>query len=87
MNDTLIREWSRELATRVLNDAGLSPEQQVERAFRIVFTRAPRDEERQAVLDFLNKQAAEISGPTARTAAFVDFCQALLNSNEFLYVN
>jgi len=41
MNDTLIREWSRELATRVLNDAGLSPEQQVERAFRIVFTRAP----------------------------------------------
>ena len=87
MNDTLIREWSREVASRVLNDAGLSPEQQVERAFRIVFTRAPRDEERQAVLDFLNKQAAEIGGPTARTAAFVDFCQALLNSNEFLYVN
>jgi hypothetical protein len=87
MNDTLIREWSRELASRVLNDAGLSPEQQVERAFRIVFTRAPKDDERQAVLDFLNKQAAEISGPVARTAAFVDFCQALLNSNEFLYVN
>jgi hypothetical protein len=87
MNDELVREWSRDVANRVLNDAGLSPQQQVERAFRIVFTRAPRDEERQAVLDFLNKQAAEIGGETARTAAFVDFCQALLNSNEFVYVN
>ncbi len=41
MNDDLMREWSRELADRVLNDAGLSPEQQVERAFRVVFNRAP----------------------------------------------
>jgi hypothetical protein len=87
MNDDLIRQWSRELANRVLNDAGLSPDQQVERAFRIVFNRAPKDDERQAVLDFLNKQAGEIGGETARAAAFVDFCQALLNSNEFLYVN
>jgi hypothetical protein len=87
MNDNLVREWSRGLANRVLNDAGLSPEQQVDRAFRIVFTRAPKDDERKAVLDFLNQQAAEIGGPSARQAAFVDFCQALLNSNEFLYVN
>jgi hypothetical protein len=87
MNDGLVREWSRELASRVLNDAGLSPEQQVERAFRIVFTRAPKNEERQAILDFLNQQTVEPSAPTARTAAFVDFCQALLNSNEFLYMN
>jgi cytochrome c553 len=87
MNDGLVREWSRELASRVLNDAGLSPEQQVERAFRIVFTRAPKNEERQAILDFLNQQTVETSAPTARTAAFVDFCQALLNSNEFLYMN
>jgi len=87
MNDDLIRQWSRELANRVLNDAGLSPDQQVERAFRIVFNRAPKDDERQAVLDFLNKQAGEIGGETARAAAFVDFCQTLLNSNEFLYVN
>jgi hypothetical protein len=87
MNDDLVRQWSRELANRVLNDAGLSPEQQVERAFRIIFNRAPKDDERQAVLDFLNKQAGEIGGETARAAAFVDFCQALLNSNEFLYVN
>jgi hypothetical protein len=87
MNDTLVREWSQDLAHRVLNDAGLSPEQQVDRAFRIVFTRAPKDEERKAVLDFLNQQAAAIGGESSRTAAFIDFCQALLNSNEFLYIN
>ncbi len=80
-------------------------EQQVDRAFRVVFTRAPNDDERQAVIDFLNKQAAEIGArlakkdkvpmpatlpagmEPARAAAFVDLCQALLNSNEFVYVN
>lgn len=105
MNDDLVREWSRALASRVLNDGGLSPEQQVERAFRIVFSRAPNPDERLAVLDFVKQQAAEISNrlvknekvpmpdrvpqgmEPARAAAFVDLCQALLNSNEFVYVN
>jgi hypothetical protein len=92
MNDELVRQWSRELAARVLNDPGLSPEQQVDRAFRIVFSRAPNDDERLAVLDFLNQESAEISprvadAKQAREAAFVDFCQTLLNSNEFAYLN
>jgi hypothetical protein len=104
MNDELVREWSRALASRVLNDGGLSASQQVERAFRIVYNRAPKDEERQAVLDFLDQQSAEIASQRAnndkapaasvpagmepaRVAAFADFCQALLNSNEFVYVN
>jgi hypothetical protein len=98
MNDELVRGWATALASRVLNDQGLMPEQQVERAFRIVFNRAPKDEERKTILEFLDKQAAEIGAriakpatvtgmDTARTAAFVDLCQALLNSNEFEYVN
>ena len=105
MNDDLVLEWSRALAGRVLNDGGLSANQQVERAFRIVFSRAPKDTERQAVLDFLTQQAGVIAGrlaqnekvpmpdvvpqgmEAARAAAFVDLCQALLNSNEFIYMN
>ena len=105
MNDELVREWARALAGRVLNDGGLVPEQQVERAFRIVFNRAPKDEERQAVLRFLTQQSAELARrleekesvpmpdrvpqgmDRARAAALVDFCQALLNSNEFVYMN
>jgi len=83
MNDEMVRGWATALATRVLNDKGLVPEQQVERAFRIVFNRAPKDEERKIVLEFLDTQAA--GRDSAR--AFVDLCQALLNSNEFVYVN
>ncbi len=84
LNDPLVRQWSRALAGRVLNDTGLSTEQQVERAFGLVVSRPPHADERQAVLAFLNQQSTEIGD---RAAAFVDFCHALLNSNEFLYVN
>jgi hypothetical protein len=105
MNDTLVLEWARVLAGRVLNDGGQSPAQQVERAFRLVFSRAPDEEERQAVLQFLDQQAGAIKErlakndmppvpenlpagmDTARAAAFVDVCHALLNSNEFIYMN
>ncbi len=105
MNDKLVVEWSRRLASRVLNDGGLSADQQIERAYRIVFSRAPKDSERQAILDFLNSQSQVIAArlaqnekaampdtvpqgmEPARAAAFVNFCQALLNSNEFVYMN
>jgi hypothetical protein len=105
MNDKYVLDWSREFAGRVLNDGGLSPEQQIERAYRLAFSRSPKADEQQAVAEFLNKQtsllAARLSRqepvllpdrlPTgmepARAAAFVDFCHALMSSNEFLYVN
>ncbi len=90
MNDKLVLEWSQALAKRVLNDPGLKPEQQVERAFRIALSRPPQPEEEKTVLDFLGRQSALIQAADpaeARTAAFVDFCHTLLNSNEFLYLN
>jgi hypothetical protein len=105
MNDPLVLEWSRALAGRVLNDGGLSLDQQVDRAYRLTLSRQPSADERSAVLDFLGKQATLHAGrlahnekpplpaqlpsgmDPARAAAFVDFCQTLLNSNEFLYVN
>jgi len=105
MNDALVSEWSGALASRVLNDSGLSSEQQVDRAYRLVLSRPPKTSEREAVLEFLGKQSTllqerlaknekvpmpeKIPGGVepAQAAAFVDFCHALLNSNEFLYVN
>jgi hypothetical protein len=57
MNDELVMEWSRELASRVLNDGGLSPEQQIERAYRLVYSRAPKPDETKSILDFLNQQS------------------------------
>ena len=64
LNDDLVRQWSRALAGRVLNDGGLSPAQQIERAFRIVFNRAPNDDERASVLDFLEQTGVEDFQPS-----------------------
>jgi hypothetical protein len=105
MNDALVVDWARAMASRVLNDTGLSPDQQVDRAYKLALSRQPTAAERGDVLEFLNKQSqllgerlAQNDKPPmpdalpagvdpARAAAFVDFCHALMNSNEFLYVN
>jgi hypothetical protein len=105
MNDALVADWARALAGRVLNDSGLSLDQQVDRAYRLAFSRPPAAEERKAVVEFLDRQSTlfaerqarneTLAVPNAlpagiepaRAAAFVDFCHALINSNEFLYVN
>ena len=98
-------DWARSLAGRVLNDGGLTPEAQVDRAYRLAFTRTPTEAERKSALDFLSRQSTILAERMAtddktpvpenipagvekvRAAAFVDLCHALLNSNEFVYVN
>jgi hypothetical protein len=58
MNDPLVMEWSRALAGRVLNDGGLSSDQQVDRAYRLALSRLPNTDERATVSDFLRQQTA-----------------------------
>jgi Protein of unknown function (DUF1553)/Protein of unknown function (DUF1549)/Planctomycete cytochrome C len=105
MNDKLVLSWSQTFAQRILNDRGLTPEQQVQRAFRMALSRPPNPQEEEASLKFLNQQSSLLAGrlahsekialpatispdtTPAQVAAFVDFCHALLNSNEFMYVN
>ncbi len=62
MNDSMVLKWSQSLADRVLNDNGLKTDQQVDRAFRLVLSRAPKPEEKQAILDFLARQSALLEG-------------------------
>jgi hypothetical protein len=84
LNNELVMDWARSMASRVLNDAGLTPEVQVDRAYRLAYARTPSDEERMVALRFLERHTEIVKD---RGAAFVDFCQTLLNSNEFLYMN
>jgi hypothetical protein len=91
LNNELVLDWSRSLASRVLNDAGLTPEAQVDRAWRFVYSRPATPEERKEAVEFLDRQRAIISGrmpaEEAHRAALTDLCHMLVNSNEFLYVN
>jgi hypothetical protein len=105
MNDHLVLDWSQALAGRVLNDAGLNPQQQIDRAYRLALARTPKPEEQRTVAEFLKTQSTLVAdrlahnekvllpanlpngADQAKAAAFVDFCHALLSSNEFMYVN
>jgi hypothetical protein len=101
LNSKLSREWAEALAARVIRDAGPVFSAEVERAFRLAYSRPPDSAETDTALTFLDRQlkilaerdkAGEpISTPAGaeklQAAALVDFCQALMNSNEFVYIN
>jgi hypothetical protein len=105
LNNELVLDWSRSLAGKVLNDGGLTPEAQVDRAYRLTFSRTPSEAERKSGVDFLSRQSAILAERMAtddktplpdnlpqgvekvQAAALVDLCHALLNSNEFVYLN
>ena len=54
------------------------------RAYRLAWGRPATDDEVALAVKFLAAQAAALHG---RDAAVADFCHALLNTNEFLYVD
>jgi hypothetical protein len=91
LNNGLVLDWARSLASRVSNDAGLTPEGQVDRAWRFVYSRPATDGERKEAIEFLDRQRAMLSArmpaKEAQKAALADLCHMLVNSNEFLYVN
>ena len=61
------------------DDAGLAA-----RAYRLAWGRPADDDEVRLAVKFLAAQAATLH---SRDAAVADFCHALLNTNEFLYVD
>jgi len=82
------RHWAAHLQDQFAGDDRAL----VAQAYRAAWGRSATAEEVQAGLKFLSAQAAVIrAGATApasaRTAALVDFCHALMNANEFLYVD
>lgn len=76
MNNSFIRMQAQRFADRLKQDAGSDVAKQVDRAYELAFARAPKESERGTILDFLQ----------THPESFVDFCQALFNSNEFVYI-
>jgi hypothetical protein len=58
-------------------------------AFRLAYGREPEPEELSQAAGFLATQARRVTSTAASAdrEAFIDFCHALLNSSEFLYVD
>jgi hypothetical protein len=84
MNGPFMQEQSKLFATRLVRECGANVERQIDRAYCLALGRQVRPVEKQAAVAFLAKQAELAGNPQA---ALADFCLALLNCNEFVYVN
>ncbi len=78
-------------AARVMPAEGKNAPAGVIAAYRHAYGRSPTTEEAADAIEFLRQQVGVASGkavtPEGRKKAWTDFCHALLNSNEFLYVD
>ncbi|MDA0658645.1 MAG: PSD1 and planctomycete cytochrome C domain-containing protein [Planctomycetota bacterium] len=91
MNGDLVWEQAEQLARRVLREAGGNTDDQIVLAFRLTLARKPDADEVSRFQAYLTGQAALMESPNAGAEqgsfrALVSFCQTLLNTNEFIYV-
>jgi hypothetical protein len=82
LNDAGIATRAKQFAARV-TAGGASSDEIIDRAYRSALSRLPTSEERTAALGFLEAQTKK----SGRDTAVADFCHAVLNLNEFLYVD
>lgn len=76
MNNSFVTLHAKRFAERLTKESGGDQKKLVTLAFEHAYARPPRQSERERSAQFLN------SSPDA----LVDFCQALMNSNEFVYI-
>jgi len=94
LNSEMVTGYATRMAGRLMKDVGDDDTAKlVDAAYEAAFGRTPDSAERSEATAFLGRQRELIEQSTAKklgdatlAAAFVDFCHALLNSNEFLYV-
>ncbi|MCH8828452.1 MAG: DUF1553 domain-containing protein [Planctomycetes bacterium] len=93
LNSELVLNAARSFASRLVQESSVSGrEMQIRHAYLLAFARPPAADELRAAVEFLREQQkllqhANGAGMTSPGhQALVDFCHALLNANEFLYV-
>ncbi len=84
MNNDFAFNRAQAFARRVLKEAGQERSQQIERTFRLALGRGPDDVERAAAAKFFAAGAGDDNAELP--VPLVLFCQALLNTNEFVYL-
>jgi len=103
MNGDFTVTMSKYFAERVAKDAGSDVAAQVKRAWQLAFSAEPSAADVKSATDFITKQTASFKANPVKLAppakgkeappaeppmqALATFCQALLTSNQFLYVD
>jgi hypothetical protein len=77
MNNSFVLMEAQKFAERLRKEAGADAKRQVDHAFRLTVSRTPSGKEMDDALTFLRNGGEQ---------ALVDFSQAMLNLNEFVYI-
>ena len=85
LNDEFINEQATKLAARVVNEVGSNPRRQIEEAIRLALNRSATDVERAEGLELINRMI-ELHGQQPEIALKY-WCLAVLNLNEFIYLD
>jgi hypothetical protein len=86
MNNPQVQAYARALASRMKSP---TLDESVRMTYRLVLSREPSRQEADDAASFLNEQSQQYRTAGAKDAdqaALVDFCQAILSLNEFVYV-
>ncbi len=91
MNDPFVVEQAGLWAKHVLAEKSLTtPQHRIDWMYRSAFSRPPTSDERDAAMEFLQKQAAELGVNPAKwendPKVWADFAHVLVNVKEFIYV-
>ncbi|MGH9838588.1 MAG: DUF1553 domain-containing protein [Blastocatellia bacterium] len=90
MNNQFVLEQAGFFAERIVAEAGADLRARITRVFQVALNRKPTLKEVQWSLNFIKAQTAgyvERKNERADAAALRDFCHAIINLNEFLYVD
>jgi hypothetical protein len=91
LNSKVTLDMARAFASRVRAEVGDDPIRIIDRAHRLALGRAPDADELATLCGFLERQTALLKDQKRVDAPFAvavaDLCHALLNLNEFLYVD
>ncbi len=89
LNGEFAEERAQRLGTDILAQHGSDDAGLVTHVYRSAWGRNPTSEEVRLGVKFVTEQTARLKakGDDARKSAVIDFCHAVLNTNEFLYVD
>jgi hypothetical protein len=82
LNHPWVHEQAQRLSERLLREAQISTDERIDRAYRLLFSRAPNEAEIS-----IAKKVIESGDPSIANSGWSDLSHILLCSNEFIYID